>query len=552
MHRPSLFAVIFTPYYRLQCAQQKRLRAEIESNHQADLPLFGSRSEQMDRYVQRNLASAGSVTHSFRPIPAPASSATIETKDLEHSIPRAVTGKIEVASALLDDSVIIEVNPIAESAGISIGITPSLALARSPELQLYTPVIELEKQQQAALFQLCYRYSPFIENTAPGVCTLDLRGRKDKNHEWWARELLAQWRIIGFSAQIGIGPNPELAAQAAKFANPYLAVSANSQLLRSLSLESLQPSDYLLEILHNWGIRTLGALVQLPREDIAHRLGLEGLSLWDRAAGRSTKILHHTQPPEVFQEAIDLEHQLETLEPLLFILRRSLENLSLRVEAVYRLIAEIQLNLLLENGERLERSLPIPAPTHDVEVLFRVVSQYLETVQTAAPVVGFELEAFASIPGKHQFDLFQSGLKDPNGFFQTLARLAALVGNNRIGIPQKIATHKPDSVHLRFPAFDWKANAPTQIKQQRIGPSLRRYRPPIPATVELISGRPAKIQSQVVKGKIAKLRGPWRSSGNWWDPDRWDIQEWDVQPAEGGLYRLTFSAGSWNITGVYD
>ena len=509
MPKPKLFAVVHTPYFRLQCAQQRLLNSEIESNRQTNLPLFGEQA----------------------------------------TIPKSGD---KIPSALLNDSQIIEINPTADAAGVSIGITPSLALARAPQLQLYAPAIEQENQQQEALLQLCYRYSPFIENTAPGVCTLDLRGRKDQHHEWWARELLANWRILGFTAQIGIGPNPELTEQAAKFANPYLAVNADSQLLRSLPLESLEPSHELLDILHNWGIRTLGELVRLPREDIGVRLGLEGLALWDRATGRSTKVLHHLHPPETFREAIDLDQRLETLEPLLFILRRSLEHLTLRVEAVYRLVAEIRLQLLLDNGDTLERSLQIPAPTRDITVLFRVLTQYLETVQTTAPVVGFVLEVFASNPGKHQFDLFQSGLKDPNRFFNTLARLAALVGNNRVGIPEKIATHRPDSVRMQLPAFDWMDKTSTKIKPPRVGPALRRYRPPIPAMVELISGQPVRIQSPSVNGKINKLSGPWHSSGDWWDTHRWEIQEWDIELAQGGLYRLTLSAGSWSITGGYD
>src|SRR5579864_1929420 len=160
MPKPKLFAVVHTPYFRLQCAQQRLLNTEIESNRQTNLPLFGEQA----------------------------------------TIPKSGD---KIPSALLNDSQIIEINPVADAAGVSIGITPSLALARAPELQLYAPAIEQENQQQEALLQLCYRYSPFIENTAPGVCTLDLRGRKDQQQEWWARELLAQWRILGFTGQIG-------------------------------------------------------------------------------------------------------------------------------------------------------------------------------------------------------------------------------------------------------------------------------------------------------------------------------------------------------------
>src|SRR5258708_38013103 len=152
------------------------------------------------------------------------------------------------------------------------GATRILALARTSELHLFAPAAELEHQQQSALLQLCYRYSPYLENTAAGVCTLDLQGRKDHHPEWWARELLAQWRSLGFIAQIGIGPNPEVAWQAAKIANPFLQVPAASSLLQSLPLESLNPSPYLFDILRNWVIRTFGALTRLPRDVIGQLL----------------------------------------------------------------------------------------------------------------------------------------------------------------------------------------------------------------------------------------------------------------------------------------
>src|SRR5260221_5907455 len=109
----------------------------------------------------------------------------------------------------------MKVNRSAAAAGKKMGVPTSLAWTQTFEQHLLPPATELEHQQQSALLQLCYRYSPYLENTAAGVCTLDLQGRKDHNPEWWARELLAQWRSLGFIGQIGIGPNPEVAWQAA-------------------------------------------------------------------------------------------------------------------------------------------------------------------------------------------------------------------------------------------------------------------------------------------------------------------------------------------------
>ena len=86
-----------------------------------------------------------------------------------------------------------------------------------------------------------YRYSPLIENSAPGICTLDLKGKRIRNHQPWLRELLAQLRSIGLKAQAGIGLNPEIALQAAKIADPILEILEDCNLLQSLALESLVP-----------------------------------------------------------------------------------------------------------------------------------------------------------------------------------------------------------------------------------------------------------------------------------------------------------------------
>jgi protein ImuB len=206
----------------------------------------------------------------------------------------------------------------------------------------------------------------------------------------------------------------------------------------------------------------------------------------------------------------------------------------------------------LENGEQIARTLQIPAPTREIETLFRIAFQYLETLQTTAPITGFQLQAIPSRPNDHQFDLFQGGLKDPNRFFQTLARLAALVGNDRVGIPQKIDTHRPDTVRLQMPELDWGEEKAQIGSSPRIGPGLRRYRPGIVADVELSHGKPVAVHSPMMTGRILELRGPWKLSGNWWDLSRWEIQEWDIELDNGGLYRLVQSMDRWEVVGMYD
>ena len=139
---------------------------------------------------------------------------------------------------------VIELNHAAEYAGVQSGMSTSQAIARSSELVLCKRSPSNEEHLQHTLLQLGYRYSPFIENSAPGVCTLDLKGKRIRKHQPWLRELLTQLRSIGLKAQAGIGFNPEIALQAAKIAHPILEILEDCQLLQSLALESLAPSPF--------------------------------------------------------------------------------------------------------------------------------------------------------------------------------------------------------------------------------------------------------------------------------------------------------------------
>src|SRR3954447_24323514 len=97
----------------------------------------------------------------------------------------------------------------------------------------------------------------------------------------------------------------------------------------------------ILAILHKWGIHTLGELAALEKEELRNRLGAEAVRLWERANGTATRLLKFVQPPETFDESFEFDHEIATAEPLLFMLRRFLEQLSLRLSAIYLVAREL-------------------------------------------------------------------------------------------------------------------------------------------------------------------------------------------------------------------
>ena len=86
-------------------------------------------------------------------------------------------------------------------------------------------------------------------------------------------------------------------------------------------------------------------------------------------------------PVPEYAEAFDFDCEIETIEPLLFLLRRFLDGLCGRLRAVYRVAQRMVLRLPLEDGVSHDRVFSIPAPTADVEVLFRILHTHLEDLK---------------------------------------------------------------------------------------------------------------------------------------------------------------------------
>src|SRR6266568_7092580 len=137
--------------------------------------------------------------------------------------------------------------------------------------------------------------------------------------------------------------------------------SSNSSAARTRQIEIRQ----ILTILHKWGIYTLGQLAALDRQQLAARLGPEAIRMWERANGQFNRVLKLVRPPESFEENFEFENEIETVEPLLFILRRFLEQLATRLNAIYLVAKELRLRITFADKSHYERIFKIPQPTNN-------------------------------------------------------------------------------------------------------------------------------------------------------------------------------------------
>src|SRR5438876_5449000 len=356
--------------------------------------------------------------------------------------------------------------------------------------------------------------------------------------------------------------------------------SAVASVQRSTVKRSAQE---ILAILHKWGIHILGQLAALDKEQLGARLGPEAVGMWERANGQFNRVLKLVRPPESCAETFEFENEIETVEPLLFILRRFLEQLTLRLSGIYLVAKELTLRITFVNKQVYERIFKIPQSTNDIGLLFRMLQTHLENFRSKHPIVAVALIAQPSKPAREQFGFFETTLRNPHQLSETLARLTALLGSERVGTPVIEETHRPDA--FRMEPFSWSSNEPPSSSPspppgekgsplpkgegrvrrplatwQRV--ALRRFRPAVAASVLLDAGTPAHVRSPEIWGKVLEQRGPYLISGNWWDEKSWTRGEWDLEMENGELLRVHESdppsqsygvtGGTWQVDGIYD
>lgn len=245
-------------------------------------------------------------------------------------------------------------------------------------------------------------------------------------------------------------------------------------------------------------------------------------------------------------------------------------------------------------------TLQLPVPVQDSKTLLKLLQLELQAHPPKTPVKKVLLTIEAAPPRTMQGELFTPPGPEPQRMEITLARIKAIAGETRVGSPVLRNTHQADAFQMqRFspseetlgtrtsrPPLAAESGQEMDTRQQkRAGhpcfqehcptlphSALRRFRPAIPARVELKDDKPVFVAFLSQRRKVLAQAGPWRHSGNWWSEASWARDEWDVTLVESPnrvyetrpfetvsnpesmVYRIYFDLHSqqWFVEGVYD
>ena len=519
----------------------------------------------------------------------------------------------ERALALLDEakrvspgsskvpSVVVEATAAALRAGVELGMSATQAQARCPRVSLFHRHAGCEASAQKVLLEAAGGMSPDFEDTAPGLVTFDLgsvgrfRTGRTTPPESTVREPserrsgatpdrhqpppdpapLPLDRFPGFTdVRFGAGPSPDLAWLATQLTtpreprcvlpdDPARLAERLAPLPLSLLHGRMEAAGVDASILTLWGLRTLGNLSALPREDVVQRLGPGAGEIHDLAAGKHRRLLRLVRPPADWTCTCDFDLPVVQSTPVLAVIDRFLHTLAARLLAAHRVAGVLRLVLSFETGARLARELRVAEPTTDQSVLHRILAAHLETAKLPAPVTAVTLEILPTDRVQVQNDLFQKGIPDPHRLMATLTQLESRMGPDRVGIPVRLPSRHPQGFRLA-PFGDALAdpkrlpNDPGPVFDAEMlcldRPAvIRLLRPPWRAKVAVRHGRPAEIEAGWVKGPIVTCHGPFVTSGEWWDrARRWQRWEWDVTTPFERLRLIQHGQEEWYLEGIYD
>jgi protein ImuB len=405
----------------------------------------------------------------------------------------------------------------------------------------------------AAASGCAYEFSPRVEELDANTVVVDAAGleRLFGRPSDLAATLARRFAELGFTGSIAIASNPDAAVHAARGLPGVTIIPRGQEASRlgDLPVELLEPTPEILETLDCWGIRKFRELAALPEIGIAERLGAEGVRLQKLARGQGSRPLRPVEPELVFEQAQELEYPVTELEPLSFVMNSLLVQLCDSLESRALAAIEICLTLKLENQTEHVRAMRLPVPMLDTKILLKLLQLELSGHPPAAPILAVSLRAEAAKPRAAQGGLYSPPAPEPEKLELTLARIAAVVGPENVGVPELLDTHRPGAFRL----VCFSQSAGPKEGRSWICPT-RLYRPPLPANVQAPEGRPAQISARGVQGKVLRLAGPWRISGDWWTPTPWARDEWDVALSDGALYRIYLErpSGRWFVEGSYD
>lgn len=370
-----------------------------------------------------------------------------------------------------------------------------------------------------------------------------------------------------------------------------IAPGRDAAALAPLPLAALGASPPALAYLEQLGVRRAGALAQLPPAGLRRRLGPEGRALLRLARAEPGPPPERFTPPEQPAVLRELEPPVPPGEPLLFMVKAMLDELTLRLAGRGLAIGELRLTLSYEGGVEVAEELLPARPLCTTPPLLALLRERLLNPALPAELdrgdeelppprlEALELRAVRTAPApRAQLSLLDRRERATEPLDELLARLSATLGQDRVFAAEPVPTHLPEAswrrveftpdeaeTEIRSPSPQREGPLPSPGVRLRAGERAGEREPgeppsprpvltlsePLPLAGELAVGGALRWPGGA--GLIARVWGPERLRGQWWG-DLFDRDYFVVDLADGARIWVCRERGSeqLHLQGIFD
>ena len=337
----------------------------------------------------------------------------------------------------------------------------------------------------------------------------------------------------------------------------HIAPGGDRDYLARVPVALLPMDDELRETLTALGLRTAGAFATLDPLEVERRWGADGLTAWRLARGddaRRATLACADDPRAITHE---LATAAPTMEPVLFLVRASLDHLVRTLAADGLAAAAVALTLTLDDGRTVTREARPARPVARAVPLFERCRALLDTWKVESPVAAVEIRIVATAPSSaEQGDLLAPSWRDPAAADAALARLRSTLGAGTVVRPALRDSHAPERAG-GWEEVDQAARAvPMDVARGHTAALIAARLLESPESIAITTDKRGTPLLMFWRGRritLARAHGPERLSGEWWHAEPFAREYWRCESDELGedllLYRDT---GGWRLQGWYD
>ena len=411
------------------------------------------------------------------------------------------------------------VNAAARGFGLMRGMRLADARAQVPDLLSDLHEAQEDMKSLLGLCRWMERYSPWVSPDPPDGILLDVTGVPHLfgGEAKMLAEIRQRLAAYGFTARSGIGETIGAAWALARH---------DATRLEALPIEALRIDGEAARTLRRLGLKTVGALLDIPRAALARRfrgevIGENVLMRLDEMMGHRDEPLNPVNPPSSFMAHRALMEPVISPEGLEAVLAGLVTALCRDLEQKAQGATRLLLKLFRSDGSRLSVPAGFSAAVADPRHMLRILKPKLETIDAGFGIDAMTLEARET----------SAALVQQYGFMEEEGTLAIEQLNDRVMNRHETEIVALERVESHVPERAERPKAPTRrpaddARRRKVGGEashgparpllIFEHAEPAAVLASVPDGPPMRFTWRRVTRRVVKSQGPERVAPEWW------------------------------------